>query len=61
MKLTFRRWTNGPQLSLFGLMKGLGIALVAARQAKLDVTLMDKDPKALEKSIDFLGMLFRSP
>jgi 3-hydroxybutyryl-CoA dehydrogenase len=37
--------------------QGLGIALIAARNAKVDVTLMDKDPHALQKSIDFLGKL----
>jgi 3-hydroxybutyryl-CoA dehydrogenase len=36
-------------------LKGLGIALVAARNAKLDVILMDKDPQALQKSIEFMS------
>jgi hypothetical protein len=34
----------------------LGIALVAARHAKIDVTLMDKDPNAIKKSIEFMGL-----
>jgi len=36
---------------------GLGIALVAARHAKIDVTLMDKDPNAIKKSVEFMGSL----
>ena len=35
---------------------GLGIALVAARNAKLNVTLMDKDPNAINKSIGFMSI-----
>jgi 3-hydroxyacyl-CoA dehydrogenase len=39
-------------------LKGLGIALVAARNAKLDVILMDKDPQALQKSMEFMSRMF---
>lgn len=35
---------------------GTGIALVSARNAKVPVQLFDADPKALSKSLTFLGL-----
>jgi len=35
---------------------GLGIALVAARYAKVDVLVHDANDKALAKSLSFLGL-----
>ena len=42
------------------LVKGLGIALVAARQTQVPVTLIDSSQKSLDKGITFAGRVDHS-